>query len=114
VAIDLADSPAWYKEKVYPANKVWLIVYHWIIQCIQHCSLAALHAKTSHAVGQVPALEHNNQVKGESLDLVKYIDSNFDGPALLPDVRKIYSIFRLAMLVKMSKKNLVSINLLRS
>uniref|UniRef100_A0A8R7Q478 GST N-terminal domain-containing protein n=1 Tax=Triticum urartu TaxID=4572 RepID=A0A8R7Q478_TRIUA len=54
VAIDLADRPAWYKEKVYPENKV-------------------------------PALEHNNQVKGESLDLVKYIDSNFDGPALLPD-----------------------------
>ncbi|KAK1651051.1 hypothetical protein QYE76_068856 [Lolium multiflorum] len=54
VAIDLADSPAWYKEKVYPANKV-------------------------------PALEHNNQVKGESLDLAKYIDSNFAGPSLLPD-----------------------------
>ncbi|GJN31099.1 hypothetical protein PR202_gb19456 [Eleusine coracana subsp. coracana] len=34
---------------------------------------------------KVPALEHNNQVKGESLDLVKYIDSNFEGPSLLPD-----------------------------
>jgi len=33
----------------------------------------------------VPSLEHNNQVKGESLDLVKYIDSNFEGPSLLPD-----------------------------
>uniref|UniRef100_A0A0E0NTG9 GST N-terminal domain-containing protein n=1 Tax=Oryza rufipogon TaxID=4529 RepID=A0A0E0NTG9_ORYRU len=33
----------------------------------------------------VPSLEHNNQVKGESLDLVKYIDTNFEGPALLPD-----------------------------
>ncbi|XP_052172645.1 protein IN2-1 homolog B-like isoform X2 [Diospyros lotus] len=54
VAIDLQDRPAWYKEKVYPANKV-------------------------------PALEHNNQVLGESLDVVKYIDSNFEGPALLPD-----------------------------
>ncbi|CAM0872605.1 unnamed protein product [Alopecurus aequalis] len=54
VGIDLADRPAWYKEKVYPANKV-------------------------------PSLEHNNQVKGESLDLVKFIDSNFEGPALLPD-----------------------------
>ncbi|XP_062210809.1 protein IN2-1 homolog B [Phragmites australis] len=54
VAIDLADRPAWYKEKVYPENKV-------------------------------PSLEHNNQVKGESLDLVKYIDSNFEGPSLLPD-----------------------------
>jgi hypothetical protein len=37
----------------------------------------------------VPSLEHNNQVKGESLDLVKYIDSNFEGPSLLPDVRHI-------------------------
>lgn len=54
VGIDLADRPAWYKEKVYPGNKV-------------------------------PSLEHNNQVKGESLDLVKYIDGNFEGPALLPD-----------------------------
>ncbi|XP_034571121.1 protein IN2-1 homolog B isoform X1 [Setaria viridis] len=54
VAIDLADRPSWYKEKVYPENKV-------------------------------PSLEHNNQVKGESLDLVKYIDSNFEGPSLLPD-----------------------------
>ncbi|KAG8096464.1 hypothetical protein GUJ93_ZPchr0013g37947 [Zizania palustris] len=54
VGIDLADRPAWYKEKVYPENKV-------------------------------PSLEHNNQVKGESLDLVRYIDRNFEGPALLPD-----------------------------
>lgn len=36
---------------------------------------------------QVPSLEHNNEVKGESLDLIKYIDSHFDGPSLFPDVR---------------------------
>lgn len=36
---------------------------------------------------QVPALEHNNEVRGESLDLIKYIDSNFEGPSLSPDVR---------------------------
>lgn len=36
---------------------------------------------------QVPALEHNNEVRGESLDLLKYVDSNFEGPPLLPDVR---------------------------
>ncbi|XP_058109939.1 protein IN2-1 homolog B-like [Magnolia sinica] len=54
VAIDLQNRPDWYKEKVYPGNKV-------------------------------PSLEHNNQVIGESLDLVKYIDINFEGPALLPD-----------------------------
>ncbi|XP_078166071.1 protein IN2-1 homolog B-like [Carex rostrata] len=53
VAIDLGDRPAWYKEKLYPENKV-------------------------------PSLEHNNEVKGESLDLIKYIDAHFEGPALLP------------------------------
>ncbi|KAK1312698.1 hypothetical protein QJS10_CPA07g01070 [Acorus calamus] len=54
VPIDLANRPAWYKEKVYSGNKV-------------------------------PSLEHNNEVRGESLDLVKYIDSHFDGPPLLPN-----------------------------
>ncbi|KAI3965051.1 hypothetical protein MKX01_013982, partial [Papaver californicum] len=33
---------------------------------------------------KVPALEHNNEVIGESLDLIKYLDTNFEGPALLP------------------------------
>lgn len=54
VAIDLQNRPAWYKEKVYPENKV-------------------------------PSLEHNGKVIGESLDLIKYIDENFEGPRLLPD-----------------------------
>ncbi|KAJ4977590.1 hypothetical protein NE237_008370 [Protea cynaroides] len=54
VPIDLQNRPAWYKEKVYPPNKV-------------------------------PSLEHNNEIRGESLDLVKYIDSHFEGPALIPD-----------------------------
>ncbi|KAI3965050.1 hypothetical protein MKX01_013981, partial [Papaver californicum] len=54
VAIDLTNKPDWYKEKVYPPNKV-------------------------------PALEHNNEVTGESLDLIKYLDTNFEGPALLPN-----------------------------
>ncbi|KAC9638041.1 hypothetical protein R6Q59_008852 [Mikania micrantha] len=54
VPIDVKNRPDWYKEKVYPANKV-------------------------------PALEHNNEVKGESLDLIKYIDTNFEGPSLYPD-----------------------------
>lgn len=54
VPIDLRNRPAWYKEKVYPPNKV-------------------------------PSLEHNNEIKGESLDLLKYLDSNFEGPSLTPD-----------------------------
>ncbi|XP_074567929.1 protein IN2-1 homolog B-like [Curcuma longa] len=54
VPIDLQNRPDWYKEKIYPGNKV-------------------------------PALEHNNEVKGESLDLIKFIDETFEGPKLLPD-----------------------------
>ncbi|KAL6131333.1 hypothetical protein ACLB2K_069709 [Fragaria x ananassa] len=54
VPINLQDRPSWYKEKVYPPNKV-------------------------------PSLEHNNEVKGESLDLIRYIDSNFEGPSLFPE-----------------------------
>ncbi|CAJ1895673.1 unnamed protein product [Sphenostylis stenocarpa] len=53
VPIDLRDMPAWYKEKVYPGNKV-------------------------------PSLEHNGKVLGESLDLIKYVDANFEGPSLVP------------------------------
>ena len=36
---------------------------------------------------QVPALEHNNEIIAESLDLIKYLDTHFEGPSLLPDVR---------------------------
>ena len=36
---------------------------------------------------QVPSLEHNNKVRGESLDLIKYIDSHFEGPSLFLYVR---------------------------
>ncbi|XP_056860228.1 glutathione S-transferase L1-like [Raphanus sativus] len=32
----------------------------------------------------VPALEHNGKVITESLDVIKYIDGNFDGPSLYP------------------------------
>ncbi|THG04015.1 hypothetical protein TEA_019643 [Camellia sinensis var. sinensis] len=34
---------------------------------------------------KVPSLEHNNEIRGVSLDLLKYIDSYFEGPALYPD-----------------------------
>ncbi|CAN1174144.1 Glutathione S-transferase L2, chloroplastic [Linum perenne] len=54
VPLDLKDRPSWYKDRVYPPNKV-------------------------------PALEHNNEVIGESLDLMKYIDTQFQGPSLFPD-----------------------------
>lgn len=34
--------------------------------------------------GKVPALEHNGKVTGESLDLLEYIDQNFEGPSIFP------------------------------
>ncbi|KAJ4813685.1 Glutathione S-transferase [Rhynchospora pubera] len=34
---------------------------------------------------RVPSLEHNNQVKGGSLNLIKFINTHFGGPTLLPD-----------------------------
>ncbi|KAK8518083.1 hypothetical protein V6N12_017241 [Hibiscus sabdariffa] len=55
VPLNLQNKPAWYKEKVYSANKV-------------------------------PSLEHNGKVMGESIDLIKYVDTNFEGPSLLPNV----------------------------
>lgn len=54
VPLNLQNRPDWYKEKVYPANKV-------------------------------PALEHDGKVIGESLDLIKYVDTHFEGPSLFPD-----------------------------
>ncbi|KAL0555526.1 hypothetical protein IC582_009474 [Cucumis melo] len=75
VPLDLRNRPDWYKEKVYPTNKV-------------------------------PSLEHNGKVIGESLDLLKYIDSNFEGPSLLPDVRKqiVGSFCRRASLLDPAKR----------
>lgn len=35
----------------------------------------------------MPSLEHNNKIIGESLVLLKYLDDNFEGPKLLPNVR---------------------------
>ncbi|KAL9272517.1 Glutathione S-transferase L2, chloroplastic-like protein [Drosera capensis] len=67
VPIDLQDRPAWYKEKVYPANK------------------SSEHNKCILDSVTGTLLEHNNEVRGESLDLIKYIDSHFEGPSLFPD-----------------------------
>ncbi|XP_061374690.1 glutathione S-transferase L2, chloroplastic-like [Gastrolobium bilobum] len=63
VPIDLQNRPSWYKEKVYPPNKV-------------------------------PSLEHNNEVRGESLDLIKYIDIHFEGPSVFPNNDEASSMVR--------------------
>ncbi|XP_028776001.1 glutathione S-transferase L3-like [Neltuma alba] len=33
---------------------------------------------------KVPSLEHNGKLLGAGLDLIKYVDSNFEGPSLFP------------------------------
>ncbi|KAL7214859.1 hypothetical protein ACSBR1_027105 [Camellia fascicularis] len=70
VPIDLQNRPDWYKEKVYPPNKV-------------------------------PSLEHNNEIRGESPDLLKYIDSYFEGPALYPDLLSYTNTFNLAVITSL-------------
>ncbi|XP_039163453.1 protein IN2-1 homolog B-like isoform X1 [Eucalyptus grandis] len=45
----------------------------------------AWYKEKVYSVNKVPALEHNGKIIGESLDLIKYVDSNFEGPSLFPD-----------------------------
>jgi glutathione S-transferase len=45
----------------------------------------AWYKEKVYSSNKVPALEHNNEVRGESLDLIKYLDEHFDGPSLYPD-----------------------------
>ncbi|XVE76269.1 hypothetical protein DITRI_Ditri12bG0158500 [Diplodiscus trichospermus] len=45
----------------------------------------AWYKEKVYSVNKVPALEHNGKIIGESLDVIKYVDSNFEGPSLVPD-----------------------------
>ncbi|XP_031269204.1 glutathione S-transferase L3-like [Pistacia vera] len=45
----------------------------------------AWYAQKVYRVNKVPALEHNGKIIGESIDLIKYVDSNFEGPSVFPD-----------------------------
>ncbi|MED6151130.1 Glutathione S-transferase L1, variant 2 [Stylosanthes scabra] len=38
-----------------------------------------------HPEGKVPSLEHDGKILVESIDLIKYIDANFEGPSLYPN-----------------------------
>ncbi|CAM6013682.1 unnamed protein product [Sphagnum balticum] len=44
----------------------------------------AWYKEKVYPVGKVPALEHKGQVKGESLDLLEYLDQEFGGPTIGP------------------------------
>ncbi|KAF5957882.1 hypothetical protein HYC85_005107 [Camellia sinensis] len=53
---------------------------------VSPCSTAVLATLLGYvAASKVPSLEHNNEIRRESLDLLNYIDSYFEGPALYPD-----------------------------
>lgn len=57
------------------------------LQTVYLCTFTFLTATAAiQIMQQVPSLEHNNEVRGESLDLMKYIDSHFEGPSLFPSV----------------------------
>ncbi|KAL6907456.1 hypothetical protein ACP4OV_002495 [Aristida adscensionis] len=74
--------------------------------------------KNVYPKSQVPALEHNKKIIGESLDVIKYIDSNFDGPKLTTDdpekqrlaeeLLEYSDTFNLAILAKLRSKGSVT------
>eukprot|EP00250_Pteridium_aquilinum_P017755 c23770_g1_i1 orf=202-921(+) len=45
----------------------------------------AWYLEKVYPLGKVPSLEHKGKVTGESLDLLEYIDKNFEGPSLFPE-----------------------------
>uniref|UniRef100_K4ALZ3 GST N-terminal domain-containing protein n=1 Tax=Setaria italica TaxID=4555 RepID=K4ALZ3_SETIT len=72
------------------SQRTWVTRNFKVLQ--EEIKLVAIHVQDKPAwykeklypKGTVPSLEHNNEIRAESLDLIKYIDSNFGGPALLP------------------------------
>ncbi len=72
------------------AQRVWIVRnYKGLQDKIQLVPLnlqnrPAWYKEKVYSVNKVPALEHNGKVIGESLDLMKYVDSNFEGPSLFP------------------------------
>nr|XP_034570974.1 protein IN2-1-like [Setaria viridis] len=72
------------------SQRAWVTRNFKVLQ--EEIKLVAIHVQDKPAwykekldpKGTVPSLEHNNEIRAESLDLIKYIDSNFGGPALLP------------------------------
>ncbi|CAK8571533.1 unnamed protein product [Lathyrus sativus] len=45
----------------------------------------AWYKEKVYSENKVPSLEHNGKVLGESLDLIKYVDANFEGTPLSPN-----------------------------
>ncbi|PSR86643.1 Glutathione S-transferase [Actinidia chinensis var. chinensis] len=90
VPIDLENRPAWYKEKVYPPNKVTFL--NTIVNClgiqsdVENSHLCISKCYCFFMPSTKRCLHWSTIMKSEeSLDLIKYIDSCFEGPALYPD-----------------------------
>ncbi|KAL2895585.1 Protein IN2-1-like protein B [Bienertia sinuspersici] len=72
------------------AQRVWVALNYKGLQNIIQLVPISLTDKPTwykdvYPPNKVPALEHNNEIKGESLDLLKYLDTHFEGPKLFPD-----------------------------
>lgn len=73
------------------AQRVWIVRnYKGLQDKIKLVPLALYNrppwfATKVYTVNKVPVLEHNGKVIGESIDLMKYLDTKFEGPSLLPD-----------------------------
>ncbi|KAL3753888.1 hypothetical protein ACJRO7_001173 [Eucalyptus globulus] len=63
------------------AQRVWITRNYKFLLFLR----PAWYKEKVYSVNKVPALEHNGKIIGESLDLIKYVDSNFEGPSLFPD-----------------------------
>ncbi|XP_030926906.1 glutathione S-transferase L3-like isoform X2 [Quercus lobata] len=68
------------------AQRVWILRNYKGLQdkiklvAINIQNRPAWYKEKVYHVNKVPSLEHNGKVIGESLDLLKYVDSNFEGP----------------------------------
>lgn len=72
------------------AQRVWIAMNYKGLQDEIQLVPISLNDKPSwykdvYPPAKVPALEHNNKITGESLDLLKYLDTHFEGPKLFPD-----------------------------
>ncbi|XP_027350312.1 glutathione S-transferase L3-like [Abrus precatorius] len=72
------------------AQRVWITRNHKELQDkiklvpIDLMNKPAWYKEKVHPEGKVPSLEHNGKVLVESIDLIKYVDANFEGPSLFP------------------------------
>ncbi|XP_004493928.1 glutathione S-transferase L3-like [Cicer arietinum] len=73
------------------AQRVWITRNHKGLQdkiklvAIDLQNKPGWYKEKVHPENKVPSLEHDGKVLAESIDLIKYVDANFEGPSLLPN-----------------------------